>query len=64
MNVTVFGLWHLGCVTAACLAEAGFRTFVDLRADAEAVEAARAAAGAAGLTYEWIPVAGRRYART
>ena len=23
MRVTVFGLWHLGCVTAACLAEAG-----------------------------------------
>jgi UDPglucose 6-dehydrogenase len=25
MNVVVYGLWHLGCVTAACLAEAGFR---------------------------------------
>jgi UDPglucose 6-dehydrogenase len=25
MRVTVFGLWHLGCVTAACLAEAGHR---------------------------------------
>ena len=23
MRVTVFGLWHLGCVTAACIAEAG-----------------------------------------
>src|SRR5947208_11405 len=23
MRVTVFGLWHLGCVTAACLAAAG-----------------------------------------
>jgi len=23
MRITVFGLWHLGCVTAACLAEAG-----------------------------------------
>ena len=23
MNVTVFGLWHLGCVTAACVAAAG-----------------------------------------
>ena len=23
MRVTVFGLWHLGCVTAACLAEGG-----------------------------------------
>lgn len=25
MNVTVFGLWHLGCVTAACLASGGHR---------------------------------------
>jgi UDPglucose 6-dehydrogenase len=25
-NVCVFGLWHLGCVTAACLADAGFNT--------------------------------------
>jgi UDPglucose 6-dehydrogenase len=25
MRVTVLGLWHLGCVTAACLAEAGHR---------------------------------------
>jgi UDPglucose 6-dehydrogenase len=25
MRVVVYGLWHLGCVTAACLAEAGFR---------------------------------------
>ncbi len=24
MRVAVYGLWHLGCVTAACLAEAGF----------------------------------------
>src|SRR5262245_6521893 len=23
MRVAVFGLWHLGCVTAACLARAG-----------------------------------------
>ena len=23
MRVAVYGLWHLGCVTAACLAEAG-----------------------------------------
>lgn len=26
MDVCVLGLWHLGCVTAACLADAGFRT--------------------------------------
>ncbi len=25
MRITVYGLWHLGCVTAACLAEAGFQ---------------------------------------
>ena len=25
MRVVVFGLWHLGCVTAACLAAAGHR---------------------------------------
>jgi UDPglucose 6-dehydrogenase len=24
MGIAVYGLWHLGCVTAACLAEAGF----------------------------------------
>jgi UDPglucose 6-dehydrogenase len=24
VKVCVFGLWHLGCVTAACLADAGF----------------------------------------
>ena len=23
MRVVVYGLWHLGCVTAACLADAG-----------------------------------------
>jgi UDPglucose 6-dehydrogenase len=26
-NVGVYGLWHLGCVTAACVADAGYRTF-------------------------------------
>ena len=26
MKICVFGLWHLGSVTAACLAEAGFKT--------------------------------------
>jgi UDPglucose 6-dehydrogenase len=25
MTIAVLGLWHLGCVTAACLAEAGFQ---------------------------------------
>ncbi len=25
MRIAVYGLWHLGCVTAACLAEAGFQ---------------------------------------
>jgi UDPglucose 6-dehydrogenase len=25
MNVVVYGLWHLGCVTAACIADAGNR---------------------------------------
>lgn len=36
MHVTVFGLWHLGCVTAACLAEAGHRV-VGLDLDENAV---------------------------
>lgn len=27
MNIAVVGLWHLGCVTAACLANAGFDVF-------------------------------------
>lgn len=31
MRVVVYGLWHLGCVTAACLAEAGYHvTGLDL----------------------------------
>src|SRR6185437_10289763 len=25
MRIAVFGLWHLGCVTAGCLARAGFQ---------------------------------------
>jgi UDPglucose 6-dehydrogenase len=34
MRVTVFGLWHLGCVTAACLASAGHEvTGLDLDGD-------------------------------
>jgi len=36
MNVVVFGLWHLGCVTAACLAAAGKRV-VGLDSDVEVV---------------------------
>jgi UDPglucose 6-dehydrogenase len=32
MCITVYGLWHLGCVTAACLAEAGHRV-IGLDAD-------------------------------
>jgi UDPglucose 6-dehydrogenase len=32
MRITVYGLWHLGCVTAACLAEAG-HTVVGLDED-------------------------------
>jgi UDPglucose 6-dehydrogenase len=36
MRITVHGLWHLGCVTAACLAEAG-HTVVGLDEDEDAV---------------------------
>jgi UDPglucose 6-dehydrogenase len=36
MQVTVFGLWHLGCVTAACLAAAG-NDVVGLDLDAQVV---------------------------
>ena len=36
MNVTVFGLWHLGCVTAACTAAAGNRV-IGLDLDERAV---------------------------
>jgi UDPglucose 6-dehydrogenase len=38
MQVTVYGLWHLGCVTAACLAEAGHQV-VGLDLDAAVVDA-------------------------
>jgi UDPglucose 6-dehydrogenase len=40
MRVVVFGLWHLGCVTAACLARAG-RHVVGLDLDAPVVAALR-----------------------
>lgn len=41
MNVTVFGLWHLGCVTAACVAAAGNRV-VGLDADRRTIDDLRA----------------------
>jgi UDPglucose 6-dehydrogenase len=40
MRVAVHGLWHLGCVTAACLAEAGHQV-VGLDPDATLVEGLR-----------------------
>jgi len=40
------------------LAEAGYRTFVDLRDETEVTDVAREAAEAAGLAYELVPVAG------
>lgn len=40
MQVTVFGLWHLGCVTAACLAEAGHQV-VGLDRDCRVIEGLR-----------------------
>jgi UDPglucose 6-dehydrogenase len=45
--VCVFGLWHLGCVTAACLAEQGFDV-IGLDLDPERV---------VGLTNGQVPVA-------
>jgi UDPglucose 6-dehydrogenase len=41
MRVVVFGLWHLGCVTAACVAAAG-KHVVGLDLDAAVVERLRA----------------------
>jgi UDPglucose 6-dehydrogenase len=41
MNVTVFGLWHLGCVTAACVAAAGNRV-VGLEPDRRTIDDLRA----------------------
>jgi len=40
VKVTVYGLWHLGCVTAACLAAAG-HDVVGLEPDERALEALR-----------------------
>jgi UDPglucose 6-dehydrogenase len=42
LGVGVLGLWHLGCVTAACLAEAGFEV-VGVDPDPTVVEPLRAA---------------------
>src|SRR5205823_2694039 len=36
LHITVFGLWHLGCVTAACLAEAG-HCVIGLDCDAKVI---------------------------
>jgi UDPglucose 6-dehydrogenase len=41
MNVTVFGLWHLGCVTAACTASAG-NTVIGLDLDPQVIASLRA----------------------
>src|SRR5262249_7667574 len=41
MRVTVYGMWHLGCVTAACLAEAGHEV-VGLDPDSRVVGELRA----------------------
>lgn len=41
MKVIVYGLWHLGCVTAACLAEAGHQV-VGVDPDPNVVEGLRA----------------------
>jgi UDPglucose 6-dehydrogenase len=41
MRVTVYGLWHLGCVTAACLAAAGYEV-VGLDTDESIVTGLRA----------------------
>ena len=41
MNVTVFGLWHLGCVTAACVSAAGNRV-VGLDPDRRTIDDLRA----------------------
>ena len=40
MRVAVYGLWHLGCVTAACLAEAG-HDVVGLDSDATLIDGLR-----------------------
>src|SRR5262245_8822340 len=37
MKIAVYGLWHLGCVTAACLAEAGHNV-IGLDADEMVVD--------------------------
>ena len=44
MKVVVLGLWHLGSVTAACLADAGFHT-TGIDFDAATMEALSRGAG-------------------
>src|ERR1700682_4082149 len=46
MKVAVVGLWHLGCVTAACVASAGFRV-VGHDPDADTITA---------LQTGWLPI--------
>jgi UDPglucose 6-dehydrogenase len=52
MNIVVQGVWHLGAVTAACLAEAGFTVagLVGDAAEAEALSAGRMPIFEPGLT--------------
>jgi UDPglucose 6-dehydrogenase len=42
MRVVVYGLWHLGCVTTACMAESSGHDVVALDPDADLVERIRA----------------------
>ena len=42
MRICVFGVWHLGCVTAACLAQAGHNV-VGLDSDTQTIERLRRA---------------------
>jgi UDPglucose 6-dehydrogenase len=52
VTVCVFGLWHLGSVTAACLASAGFRV-VGLDLDGGTI--AELAAGRPPISEPWLP---------
>jgi UDPglucose 6-dehydrogenase len=68
-KVAIFGLWHLGCVTAACLAEAGIPT-IGIDPDVERVAALKSGraplaepglddliASSAGLSFTTDPAA-------